>query len=180
MLLANSGGRIVLGSRRDLHHCRLFLMHLLLPRLATVTDRWFAPYVSVPCLALAFVVGTADVACPELCQPIWPACWIDTLDRSSSLVARPVQDACDIYRDKLWFVLPDVVLALWDAVSRSCVRRFSDHLRARVLRPVFLGRTVGPVVPLRLAAVPSWEEACYVFVAGVLDAEPWVAVVPVD
>ena len=39
---------------------------------------------------------------------------------------------------------------------------------ARVRRPVFLGRTVGPVVPLRLAALPLSEVVCYVFAGDVL------------
>ena len=38
-------------------------------------------------------------------------------------------------------------------------------------RPVFSGRTVGPVVPVQLAALPFQEEACYEFVVGVLEAE---------
>ena len=41
---------------------------------------------------------------------------------------------------------------------------------ARLLRPVFSGRTVELVVPLRLAALTLWDEACYVFVVGVLEA----------
>ena len=57
-----------------------------------VTDRWFTPHLSV---LASFCVSrwTADVACPEVCQPIWPACWIDIPDWSSSSVARTVQDA---------------------------------------------------------------------------------------
>ena len=46
---------------------------------------------------------------------------------------------------------------------------------AGVLRPVFLGRAVGLVVPLRLAALPLLEEVCYAFVAGVWEAELLVA-----
>ena len=59
----------------------------------------------------------ADVACPVACQPVWPACWIDTPDRS---VSRAVQDAWD----ELGVVRPDVVLAFRDAVSRSSVDDF--------------------------------------------------------
>ena len=50
---------------------------------------------------------------------------------------------------------------------------------ARVLRPVFLGRAVGLVVPLRLAALPLLEEVCYAFVAGVWEVELLVAGDPV-
>ena len=38
----------------------------------------------------------ADVACPIACQPIWPACWMDTPDRSSSSPTRIVQDVWDV------------------------------------------------------------------------------------
>ena len=66
----------------------------------------------------------ADVACPIACQPIWPACWLGTPDRSSSSYTRIVQDVWDIYRDVLGVVPDDVVLALRDAVSRSAVDDF--------------------------------------------------------
>ena len=56
---------------------------------------------------------------PIVCQPIWPACWLDTLDRSSSSATRAVQDVWDVYRDELGQVPGDVVLALRDAISRS-------------------------------------------------------------
>ena len=99
MLLANSGGRIVL----DLVGTPSWvaLMHMF------CISRW-----------------TADVAYPVVCQPILPACWIDTHDRSSSSVARAVQDAWDVYGDELGVVPLDIVLALRDAVSRSCVHDF--------------------------------------------------------
>ena len=88
-----------------------------------VTDRWFTPHLSV----LAFFrIGAwlADVACPIACQPIWPACWLDTPDGSSSSSARSVQDVWDVYRDVLGSVPEDVVLALRDAASRSSVDEF--------------------------------------------------------
>ena len=62
----------------------------------------------------------ADIACPIVCQPVWPACWLDTLDRSSSSATRVVQDVWDVYRDELG----EVVLALRNAVSRSSVDVF--------------------------------------------------------
>ena len=48
-----------------------------------VTDRWFTPHFSV---LARFRIGAwmADVACPIACQPIWPACWLDIPDKSSS------------------------------------------------------------------------------------------------
>ena len=113
MPLANSGLRIVL----DLIEISFWvaLMRLLL----TVTDRWFAPPVSV---LASFRISrwAAEVSCPIVCQLVWPVCWIDTPDRSSS-VSRAVQDAWDVYREELGAVPPDVVLALRDAVSRTCV-----------------------------------------------------------
>ena len=67
---------------------------------------------------------TADVACPIACQPIWPACWLNTPDKSSSSSSRLVQNVWDFYRDELGVVPNDVVLALRDAVSRSSVDDF--------------------------------------------------------
>ena len=66
----------------------------------------------------------ADVACPVVCQPVRPASWLDTLDRSSSSSTRIVQDVWDIYRDELGVVPNDVTIALRDAVTRSAVDDF--------------------------------------------------------
>ena len=44
-----------------------------------VTGRWFTHHFSV--LASCSVEGwSADIACPEVCQLVWPACWIGTPD----------------------------------------------------------------------------------------------------
>ena len=85
-----------------------------------VTEWWFTPY-SFVIASFSIERWSADIACPEVCQPVWPACWVDTPDRSSSSVARVVQDAWDVYRDELAAVPPDVILALRDSVSTSCV-----------------------------------------------------------
>ena len=94
-----------------------------------VTERWFTPHISV---LASFSIGrwSAEVSCPIVSQPLWPACWIDTPDGSSSSVSRAVQDAWCICRDALGLVPPDVVLALVvppdvalairDAVAGSC------------------------------------------------------------
>ena len=66
----------------------------------------------------------ADVSCPVACQPLWPACWLDTPDRSSSSSSRIVQDVWDVYRDVLGAVPDEVVRALRDAASRSAVDDF--------------------------------------------------------
>ena len=88
-----------------------------------VTDRWLTPHFSV---VASFRIGAwkTDVACPIACQPLWPACWLDTPDRSSSSSSRIVRDVWDVYRDVLGVVPEDVVLALRDAVSRSAVDDF--------------------------------------------------------
>ena len=88
-----------------------------------VTDRWFTPHFSV-LARFRIDAWIADVACPVACQPIWPACWLDTPDRSSSTPSRVVQDVWDVYRDVLGVVPDDVVLALRVAVSRSAVDDF--------------------------------------------------------
>ena len=54
-----------------------------------VTDRWFTPHFSV---FACFCTGrwTAEVLCPVATQPVWPACCVDTPDRSSSSLSRAV------------------------------------------------------------------------------------------
>ena len=56
-----------------------------------VTDRWFTLHFSV-LARFRIDAWMSDVACPIACQPIWPACWLDTPDvlflvRSSSTPA---------------------------------------------------------------------------------------------
>ena len=109
------------GSRRD------FFVGcpnaLAAPDACFVTGRWFTPHFSV-------FAAMADVACPIVCQPVWPACWLDTPDRSSSSAARFVQDVWDIYGYELGVVPAEVVLALGDAVSRSSVDAEAGLFRA--------------------------------------------------
>ena len=89
----------------------------------------------------------ADVACFVVCQPVWPACWLDTPDRSSSSAARVVQDVWDVYREELGVVPAEVVLTLRDAVSRSSVDDFwstwSRHAEAGLFRACY-SRAGGP------------------------------------
>ena len=102
-----------------------------------VTDRWFTPHFSV-LARFRIDAWMADVSCPIACQPIWPACWLDTPDRSSSSSTRIVQDVRDVYRDELGVVPNDVVLALRDAVTRSAVDDFwsiwSENAEAGLFR----------------------------------------------
>ena len=97
-----------------------------------VTDRWFTPHLSV-LARIRIGAWMADVACPVVCQPLWPACWLNTPHRSSSSSSRAVQDVWVIYR-----MLEEVVLALRDAVSRSSVDDFwsiwSSHVEAGLFR----------------------------------------------
>ncbi len=88
-----------------------------------VTDRWFPPHFSV-LARFRIDAWTAEVSCPVACQPLWPACWLDTPDRSSSSSSRAVQDVWGIYRDVLGIVPDEVVRALRDAASRSSVDDF--------------------------------------------------------
>ena len=98
-------------------------VRLLLPLLAGSRIGGFLPHF---CLLSTFGIDgwSAEVSCPIVSQPLWPACWIHTPDRSSSSVSRAVQDAWDVYRDELGVVSPEVVNALRDAVSRSSVDDF--------------------------------------------------------
>ena len=65
-----------------------------------VTDRQFTPHFSV-IARFRIDAWMADVACPIACQFIWPVCWLDIHDRSSSSSSRLVQDVWDVYRDEL-------------------------------------------------------------------------------
>ena len=88
-----------------------------------VTDRWFTPHFSI-LARFRIDAWMVDVSCPIACQPLWPACWLDTPDRSSSSSSRIVQDVWDVYRDVLGVVPDEVVGALRDAASRSAVDDF--------------------------------------------------------
>ena len=109
------------GSRRD-----FFLGNpdaLAASSACFVTDRWFTPHFSV-IARFCIDAWMADVACLVVCQPVWPACWLDTPDRSSSSATRVVQGVWDVDRDELGMVPGEVVLALRNAVSRSSVDGF--------------------------------------------------------
>ena len=79
---------------------------------------------------------TAEVSCPRVTQPVWPACWVDTPDGSSSSASKVVQNTWDIYSEELETVPPDLILALRSAFDRKGVDGSSG---LRVLRLVFLG-----------------------------------------
>ena len=88
----------------------------------------------------------ADVACPIACQPIWPACWLDIPDKSSSSSPRLIQDVWDVYRDELGVVPNDVVLVFGGAVPKSAVDDFwsiwSSNAEASLFRAYALALEV--------------------------------------
>ena len=62
-----------------------------------VTDRWFTPHFSV-LARFCIDAWMAYVACPVVCQPVWPSCWLDAIDsQSSSSATRVVQDVWDVW-----------------------------------------------------------------------------------
>ena len=143
-----------------------------------VTDRWFTPHFSViACFRID--AWLADIACPEVCQPVWPACWLDTPDRYSSSAARVVQDVWDVYREELgWFQLR--LYLLLGMRSPGLLWMIFGPLGVVTLRRVYFGLIPRLVVPLKLAALPFLVEDCYVFVAGVWEVELLAAVALAD
>ena len=85
----------------------------------SVTEGRFTPHFS---FLADFCIGrwNAEVSCPVGTQPVWPACWIDPPDGSSSSSSRAVQGAWDIYR----VVPPELVLALRTEYKESDVDGF--------------------------------------------------------
>ena len=86
-----------------------------------VTDRWKTPHFSV-FSELAIRRWAAQVSGPEPIHPFWPACSIDTPDRSSSSATRAVQDAWDVSWEELEVVPNELVHRLRAACDRSSVR----------------------------------------------------------
>ena len=152
------------GSRRD-----FFIgcpNALAASQVCCVTDKWFTPHFS---LLARFRIDAwmADVSCPIACQPLWPACWLDTPDRSSSSSSRIVQDVWDVYRDVLGVVPEQVVLALRDAASRSSVDDFWS-IWGKNAELVYLMLILLLEGLLLLATLPFLVGVAYVFVVGVL------------
>ena len=56
--------------------------------------------------------ASSDVRLPLRLPTIWLACWVDTLDRSSSSSSIVVQGTWDIYREDLEVVPLALILAL--------------------------------------------------------------------
>ena len=130
-----------------------------------VTDRWSSPHFSV---VAEFCISrwTVETACPAPSQPVWPAYWIDTPNRSSFSASRAAQDAWDIYREELGLLPPDLVLPLRDEYDRSDV--------ARVLRLASFGLNAGRVVkalplPWMIESTGGWPQ-------GLLDVH--IAMIP--
>ena len=120
----------------------------------------------------------ADVACPVVCQPVWPACWVDTLDWSSSSATRVVQDVWDVFLDELGLELFRLrSFLLFGMLSLGLLLTVFGLFGVVMLRRVYFGPIPELVVPLKLAALPFLVEVCHVFVTGVWEAELLVAVV---
>ena len=90
-----------------------------------VTERWFTPQFSV-LAEFGIRQWTAEVSGPSVTQPLWPACWVDTLDRSSLSESEIVHDSGNIYRKELGVVPPDLILALRAAFVNGSVDEFWD------------------------------------------------------
>ena len=90
-----------------------------------VTDRWFTPHFSI-LAEFSIHRWNAEVSCPLAICPIWPACWIDTPDRSSSSLSRAVQDAWEVYGEELLGVPQGLFLRLREAYDRASVDDFWD------------------------------------------------------
>ena len=124
-----------------------------------VPDRWFTPHFS-GLARFRIDAWMADVACPVVCQPVWPACWLDTPDKSSSSSSHVVQDVWVVKRDELGVVPDDVVLALRDAASRSAVDDFWSIWSKNAEAGLFRAYT--------LAGGPTHAgRSAFLFVAGV-------------
>ena len=115
LLVASAGRRALVLVGISLSDVPMLLLHLVL------VMSLIGGFLLTFSVLARFRIGAwmADAACPVVCQLVWPACWLDTPDRSSSSSTRVVQDIWGVYRDDLGTVPPDVVLALRDAVSRS-------------------------------------------------------------
>ena len=75
-------------------------------------------------LAFVLVPGRLTLLAPLHASLFWPACWLDTPDRSSLSSTRVVQDLWDVSSDELGVVPEEVDMALRDAASRSSVDDF--------------------------------------------------------
>ena len=85
------------GSRRDF--VWLLAPMLWLRRLPVGRRKGGSRLNPLSLLILVFVSGLQEVSCLRVTQPVWPACWVDTPDRSSSFTSKVAQDIWDIYRE---------------------------------------------------------------------------------
>ena len=113
-LLVNFSLMRIKGSRRD------FL--LVCPvALAAVSacyvspDRWFTPHFSV-CAEFSLSSWDAIVDRARTHSPLWPACWLQSPDRSRSSTSPEVRDIWDVYIREVGFV----PLAVREQLFRLC------------------------------------------------------------
>ena len=131
-----------------------------------VTDRWFSPHFSI-FVEFFILQWTACVSCPGDTQLVWPACWVDTSDRSASSSSKVVQDIWCVYMGGRSVPL-DLILALRSAVDRSCAGKFWN-----------VG-TVGVLVLARLLLVPGLSGVPCMSADADLGAGPLVVVLRVS
>ena len=90
---------------------------------------------------------TVVVFCPRALQPIWPACSLDSPDKSVNSLVKAVQVAWEVYRGSWSLFPPELVLSLRAARDRSDVDGFGVFgvpvLRLGYSEPICV--RVGPI-----------------------------------
>ena len=90
------------GSRRDFFlACPIALAAASM--CSVLPDRWFTPHFHV-CAEFALSSWDATVERARIHSPLWPACWLDCLDRSRSSLSPEVRDIWDVYIREVGFV----------------------------------------------------------------------------
>ena len=90
------------GSRRDfVLACPIALAAAI--ACSVLPDRWFTPHFAVYA-EFALSAWDATVERARVHSPLWPACWLDCLDRSRSSQSREVQNIWDVYIQEVGLV----------------------------------------------------------------------------
>ena len=85
-----------------------------------VTDRWFTPHISV-LAEFGIRQWTAEVSTLSVSQPLWPAWWVDTPDRSSSSNSQVVQDNLGYLLGGAWSSSSPILFTLFELLSIGVV-----------------------------------------------------------
>ena len=78
-------------------------------------DRWFTPHFSVSA-EFSLSAWDATVEQSRTHSPLWPACWLQCLDRSRSSASPEIRDIWDVYIREVGFV----PLAVREELARLC------------------------------------------------------------